>query len=80
MFTLDSTHYSRRLPVHLKYLIPLENNSLYIFQEFHNGNFVIIKSIRKFSAILTDQAHEQNNATIKGDGGAVGLFDSNDAG
>ena len=29
-------------------------------------------------AIPIDQAHEQNNATIKGDGGAVGLFDKNE--
>ncbi len=28
---------------------------------------------REFSALATDQAHEQNNAIIKGDGGAIGL-------
>ena len=43
MFALYRTHYSRWLPVHLKYMISLENNSLYIFQEFQNGNFVIRK-------------------------------------
>ena len=41
------------------------------------GNFVIRKSERYFSAISTDQAHEQNNAIIKGDGGAIGIL--NDA-
>jgi len=36
-----------------------------VAREFHKGNFVIHKSI--------DQAHEQNNVVIKGDGEAVGL-------
>ena len=27
----------------------------------------------KFSNIAIDQAHEQNNAIVKGDGGAIGL-------
>lgn len=31
------------------------------------------KTKRVFSAIPIDQAHEQNNACVKGDGGAVGL-------
>ena len=32
-----------------------------------------------FSAIPIDQAHEQNNGYIKGDGGAVGLTDNPNA-
>ncbi|KAJ8873170.1 hypothetical protein PR048_026787 [Dryococelus australis] len=32
------------------------------------------KSENVFSGIGLDQAHEQNNAILKGDGGAVGLF------
>ena len=39
------------------------------------GNFTIQKTNRVFSAIPIDQAHEQNNACIKSDGGAVGLID-----
>jgi len=35
---------------------------------------------RPFSAIPVDKAHEQNNAAIKGDGGAVGLTDNLDDG
>ena len=31
------------------------------------------KSTRPFSAIAIDHAHEQNNAVVKGDGGAIGL-------
>ena len=29
-----------------------------------------------FSGIAIDQAHEQNNASVKGDGGAVGLTEN----
>ena len=45
-----------------------------VAQEFHNGNFVIQKSKGDFSVFAIDQAHEQNNAVIKGDR-AVGLTD-----
>jgi len=44
-----------------------------VAKEFHKGKFVIHKSRREFSALAIDQAHEQNNAGIKGDGGATGL-------
>jgi len=42
---------------------------------------MVQKTNRPFSAIPVDQAHEQNNPAIKGDGGAVGLTDNlNDGG
>ena len=47
-----------------------------IYIQFVNGNFVIRKSHRRFSAISTDQAHEQNNALVKGEGGAIGLTEN----
>jgi len=47
-----------------------------IAKEFEAGNFTIQKTRRQFSAIPVDQAHEQNNAAIKRDGGAVGLTDN----
>ena len=34
------------------------------------------KSRRVFSAIAIDQVHEQNNASVKGDGGAVGITEN----
>ena len=37
------------------------------------GNFVVHKTNRHFSALALDQAHEQANATIKAEGGAIGL-------
>lgn len=38
-----------------------------------SGRFVIHKTARRFSGIGIDHAHEQSNASIKGDGGATGL-------
>jgi len=47
-----------------------------IAEKFRAGNFTVQKTNRLFSAIPVDQAHKQNNAAIKGDGGAVGLTDN----
>ena len=44
--------------------------------EFNRGNFTVRKTTRNFSALAIDQAHEQNNALVKGDGGAVGLTEN----
>ena len=41
--------------------------------ECHNGKSVVHKSNREFSALVIDQAHEQANAVIKGDDGAIGV-------
>jgi len=41
--------------------------------------FVVKKSKHSFSAIAIDQAHEQNNALVKSDGGAVGLTENSAA-
>jgi len=41
---------------------------------------MVQKTNRPFSAIPVDQAHEQNNAAIKGHGGAVGLTGNLDDG
>ena len=40
---------------------------------FQREAFVVHKSSRNFSAIAIDQAHEQANAVIKADGGAIGV-------
>ena len=47
-----------------------------VAREFGAGNFNVRKTKNVFSSIPIDQAHEQNNALIKGDGGAVGLTDN----
>ena len=47
-----------------------------IYREFQSGNFTVQKIANAFSAILLDQAHEQNNELIKGEGGAIGLTEN----
>ena len=47
-----------------------------VARKFREGSFTVQKTKKIFSSIPIDQAHEQNNACIKGDGGAVGLTDN----
>ena len=54
----------------------LANKHPDVFTEFSNGHFTVQKTKRMFSAIPLDQAHEQNNAYVKGNGGAIGLTDN----
>ena len=47
-----------------------------VFREFKRGAFTANKTGHTFSAISLDQAHEQINALVKGNGGAVGLTEN----
>jgi len=73
---LYHTNYGRWIPVHLRDMVELLTTHPEIAEEFRGGYFTVQKTNRQFSAIPVDQAHEQNNAAIKGDGGAVGLTDN----
>lgn len=75
-FALDHVHYARWLSIHLRDMEALQNDT---FVEFTKGNFTVHKTTRPFSSMAIDQAHEQNNAHVKGDGGAIGLFEDADA-
>ena len=44
-----------------------------VYTGFLKGKFAVKKSKRVFSAIVIEQANEQNNASVKGDSGAVSL-------
>ena len=48
--------------------------SRYDFVEYNapRGRLKVYQCRQKFSAMAIDQAHEQNNAMVKGEGGAVG--------
>ena len=48
----------------------------YSHSEFLNGKFVVKKTAHSFSALAIDQAHEQDHASVKGDGDAVGLTEN----
>ena len=75
-FAVDHIHYARWIPVHLRDMISLEKVNPTVFDKFKKGNFVVRKTARRFSAIAIDQTHEQNNAAVKGDGGAIGLTEN----
>jgi hypothetical protein len=78
-FALDHYNYVRWLPIHLRDLTSLEKNHTDLYKEFSAGNFTAKMTRRNFSAIALDHAHEQMNAKIKGDGGAIGLTKNPDA-
>ena len=69
MFSLDHTHYARWLPIFINDLKQLKEKHPRIYEEFKKGHFTSKKTKRKFSSIPEDQAHEQNNKTVKIDGG-----------
>ena len=76
MFSLDHINYARWLSVHVRDMCTLSSKHPKVFQQFSEGSFVVHKSQRAFSSIALDHAHEQANALVKGDGGAVGLTES----
>lgn len=75
-FALGHTNYARWLPVHLRDMTALKDTHPCVYDQFLKGNFAVKKTTHNFSAIAIDQAHEQNNASVKGDGGAVGLTEN----
>ena len=72
-FANNNFNYARWLSVHLKDMLCLEHNHPYLYLEFKAGKFVVFKSMRPLSSMVTDQAHEQANAIIKGEGGVTGV-------
>lgn len=72
-FALDHTHYSRWLPDHIKDMKERKSRNAEINKNFNEGNFAVHRTSKVFSAIGIDQAHEQNNTLVKGDGGVIGL-------
>ena len=72
-FTFDHYHYARWILVHLCAMMALSHLHPDIHTEFVKGHFTVNKTSYAFSNLAVDQAHEQNNAVVKDDGGAVGL-------
>lgn len=65
-FALDHMSYLRLLPIHLR---DLKRH----IQRNMQSSFFDRKTERRFSSIAIDEAHEQNNATVKGD---IGLTEN----
>ena len=77
-FSLDHYNYSRWISVYLRDMVTLSHLHTQVYEEFMAGHFTVQKT-NHFSTIAIDQAHEQNNAVVKGDGGAVDLTKSHAA-
>lgn len=75
-FALDRTNYARWVSVHLKDLLALSSTHPDLYKEFKYGKFTAQRTTNSFSAMALDQAHEQLNRFVKGDGGAVGLTEN----
>ena len=78
-FALNHYNYACWLSVHLLDMHALPQTAPDVAGKFNEGFFTVNKSSKHFSAIAIDQAHEQNNAIVKGDGGAVGLTENESA-
>ena len=74
IFSFDHPNYARWMSVHVRDMASLKMTHPQVAVAFEDGHFTVHKSNHAFSAIALDQAHEQNNAIVKGDCGAVGLF------
>jgi hypothetical protein len=72
-FALDHNHYARWMPIHIRDMKSLPDQTRNKFEE---GNWVLSKTKRRFSSIPFDQVHEQENKIVKGSGGAIGLTEN----
>ena len=57
-------------------IVALHANHPDVYEHFLKGEFTVLKTGREFSAIDIDQAHQQKNDAVKGDGGDVGLTEN----
>ena len=77
MFALDHNHNTRWLPVHIRDMKVLKDKHSLIQREFQDGKFVVQKSYHIFSLIIAlDKNHEQENESVKGVRGAIGLTEN----
>ena len=58
--------YARWIPVYLRDMLGLHKTHPEVLEVFQAGMFSVQKTKRILTSIATDQAHEQNNACIKG--------------
>ena len=47
-----------------------------LFKEEFKSKWVVSKTCNRFSSILIDQIHEQENTKVKGKGGVIGLTEN----
>lgn len=67
------------MPVHLAQLKDLKREDPPTWKAFEHGEFVVSKSEIPFTKLYTDQALEQENKVLKGQGGMVGVSQSDES-
>jgi len=72
-FVNINVNYARWLSIHLRDMMTINQQHPEVAREFFKGHFVVHRSCKELSSITIDQAHEQNNAVKKDDGGVIGL-------
>ena len=75
-FANSNVNYALRwlsIGFHLGDMVTIDQQHPEVGRESFKGHFGLHKSCEEFSLIAIDQAHEQNNAFIKDDGGVIGL-------
>ena len=60
-------------------MLELQSKHPEVYKEFEKGHFTVRKTDHKSSNIALDQAHEQSNVIVKGDGGVIGLTEDTGA-
>ena len=73
---MDQPNYAKRLSVHYRDMCVLQSTHPSVYKYFSNGCFVVHKTTKLFSSIALSHCHEQVNAVVKGEGGAVGLTEN----
>ena len=78
-FALNHHLYARWASVHIRDIKTLEESGSDLIEEFAQSKFVVTKSRNRFPAIALNQNHEQCNATLKGKGRTIELFQKDEA-
>ncbi|MEL7309554.1 MAG: hypothetical protein AAGK05_18010 [Pseudomonadota bacterium] len=73
-FSLNHQNYARWLSIYIRDLKTLPESVRRQFIDNHN--WTVSKTLRKFSSIPIDEAHEQQNKILKSAGGVIGLLDN----
>ena len=75
-FAMNPINYSRSLSIHLRHMTSPSTLYPSVYTHFSEGRFVAHRATISFSGMSLDQAHEQLNALVKEEGGAVGLTEN----
>lgn len=73
---MDHSNYAKWLSVHYADMCVPQSTHPSVYKYFIDGSFVVHKTTKLFSSIALDRCHEQVNAVVKGEGGAVGLTEN----